>query len=243
MIYRSIWMGYDAREALAFAMARYSIERFNRDIPIHGLVLEDLIQQGHYSRPITRTTEGSLWDPISQAPMSTEFANSRFLVPRLTDGWALFVDSDVFFRRNPKFLFDLADPSKAVMVVKHDYPQKAGTKMDGQIQTVYSRKNWSSVMLFNCDHPANVNLTTEMINSLPGRDLHRFCWLSDDLIGDLPPEWNYCVGHSDLKGVSPAVVHYTDGIPDMPGYEDSPYADEWRALRPYAVGALFGRPW
>jgi hypothetical protein len=49
-------------------------------------------------------------------------------------------------------------------------------------------------MLFNCDHPSNKKLTVEMINTLPGRDLHRFCWLEDDEIGELDPGWNWLVG-------------------------------------------------
>jgi hypothetical protein len=32
-------------------------------------------------------------------------------------------------------------------------------------------------MVFNCDHPANRALTLDLINTVPGRDLHRFCWL------------------------------------------------------------------
>jgi hypothetical protein len=100
--------------------------------------------------------------------------------------------------------------------------------MDGQAQTRYARKNWSSVILWNVDHPANKALTIELVNSVPGRDLHRFCWLEDDLIGELHPKWNWLVGHSDPE-IDPAIVHFTDGIPTMQGYEDSEYADEWRA--------------
>ena len=68
-------------------------------------------------------------------------------------GWALFVDCDVVFRGSP--LAMPLDDSKAVMVVKHRPLPAEGTKMDGQAQQAYSRKNWSSVIAFNCDHPAN----------------------------------------------------------------------------------------
>jgi hypothetical protein len=111
--------------------------------------------------------------------------------------------------------------------VKHDHQPQSGMKMDGQIQTSYARKNWSSVCAFNCDHPANKALTFNLVNSVPGRDLHRFCWLKDGEIGELPAEWNWLVGHSD-PAVDPALVHFTDGIPTMPGYEDCAFADEWR---------------
>jgi hypothetical protein len=244
MTERSIWIGYDSRQAAAFAVARYSIRKFDRMIPINGLVLERLRKAGLYYRKEKRVRvdedHWQRWDVISDAPMSTDFSISRFLVPTLAGrGWALFCDTDTMWRANPNRLFALADPTKAVMCVHHKYTQKEGLKMDGQLQTVYDRKNWSSVMLFNCDHPANRALSVGMVNDLPGRDLHRFCWLKDDEIGELPPEWNYCPGLSPhINGPGPSLVHFTNGLPDVPGYEDQEYADEWRAMEPYAVGAL-----
>ncbi len=239
----SIWLGYDQRETTAFAVAKYSIRRFDKYLPIRGLVLDQLRGMGLYNRPIEMLKRGNarqMWDVISSAPMSTEFSISRFLVPYLAEtGWALFADCDILVRANINRLFDLARPDKAVMVVKHDYQQDNGMKMDGQMQTIYPRKNWSSVMLFNCDHPANKRLTVDMVNTALGRDLHRMCWLDDDEIGELPGKWNFLNGHSKLDhGVEPALVHFTEGLPDMPGYEIQPYADEWRELRPFAVGAL-----
>lgn len=81
--------------------------------------------------------------------------------------------------------------------------------------------------MFNVAHDANKAITLEMLNALPGRDLHRFCWLEDDEIGELGPEWNYLVGHSQAD--KPHLVHFTDGIPSMAGYEDCEFADEYRA--------------
>lgn len=224
----SVWIGFDPREADAFAVARHSV-RNNCILPIQvrGLVLSSLREKGLYSRPTSRK-DGRLWDEISEAPMATEFACSRFLVPHLAhNGWALFMDCDMLVRSNLDRLFRLCDPSKAVMVVKHDHQPAEGVKMDGQVQTRYARKNWSSVMMFNCDHPANKKLTVDLVNSVPGRDLHRFCWLEDDQIGELSAEWNWLVGHSD-PAIDPTIVHFTDGIPTMPGYENCAFADEWR---------------
>jgi lipopolysaccharide biosynthesis glycosyltransferase len=170
--------------------------------------------------------------------MATEFAISRFLVPHLAkSGWALFMDCDMLVRADLMELFALADPSKAVMCVKHRHVPPPGLKMDGQEQTRYARKNWSSVMLLNRDHPANKRLTVEMINSVPGRDLHRFCWLEDDKIGELPPEWNFLVGHTKLpRGKSPKIVHFTEGTPAMAGYENVEFADEfWAQLQAWAA--------
>lgn len=102
--------------------------------------------------------------------------------------------------------------------------------MDGQEQTRYARKNWSSVMLFNLAHTSNQNLTVDLVNSVPGRDLHRFCWLQDDEIGELEPEWNFLVGHTD-PSINPKIVHFTEGTPNLPGYENVPFADEWMMER------------
>jgi hypothetical protein len=233
---QSIWIGFDPREADAFAVARNStLRRLTAPIPVHGLMLADLQARGLYTRP-TERVDGQLWDAISGAPMATEFAITRFLVPLLAKtGWALFMDCDMLVRCNLARLFDLADPSKAVMVVKHDFQPSNLAKMDGQIQTAYPRKNWSSVCLFNCDHPANRFLVPDNVNALPGRDLHGFCWLRDEDIGELSVEWNWLVGHSDPQ-VNPRVVHFTDGVPSLPGYEFQPYADEWKAeLRRWAA--------
>ena len=229
---RSIWIGFDFREAIAFAVAQSSIQSFNPHIPIFGLVLDDLRRNGLYQRP-TERRGGQLWDVISAAPMSTEFACSRFLVPTLArTGWALFMDCDMLARRNIAHLFDELQKPKnakhAVMCVKHDHQPDSLVKMDGQLQTRYARKNWSSVMAFNCAHPSNAALTPEFVNATPGRDLHRFCWLKDKEIGELHPKWNWLVGHSDPK-VNPALVHFTDGIPTMAGYEDCAFAEEWRS--------------
>jgi hypothetical protein len=225
----SIWIGWDPREAAAFAVTRHSIvRRLSVPVPVFGLVLSDLQAQGFYTRPMERRSN-VMWDVISDAPQSTEHANSRWLVPYLArDGWALFCDCDMLCRANLARVFDGLDPDKALYCVKHRHEPVGDTKMDGQQQTRYARKNWSSMMIFNVAHPANKALTIEMINTLPGRDLHRLCWLDDDLIGELSPEWNFLVGTSD-PAIVPRVVHFTEGTPDLAGYENVPYADEWRA--------------
>lgn len=225
---RSVWIGFDPREAAAFAVARRSARRRTiAPVQIRGLVLSELREAGLYYRP-TSIKDGRLFDDISGAPMSTEFAISRFLVPYLAaSGLALFMDCDVLVRTSLDNLFRKVDKTKAVTVVKHDFNPPEGVKMDGQLQTRYARKNWSSVMVFNCDHPANKALTVDLVNTVPGRDLHAFCWLKDEDIGEVDASWNYLVGHTKSTA-EPAIVHYTDGIPSMQGYEACEYADEWR---------------
>lgn len=231
---KSIYVGFDQKEAAAFAVAKFSINRhLTQQIPVYGLVLTDLIAKGLYTRPIEikKYTSGApvMWDTISDAPMSTQHANARFLTPHLAKkGWALFTDGDVLVRGNIARAFEGLETSKAVYCVKHEHKTQDIAKMNGQVQTNYKRKNWSSFMLFNCEHEANKSLTLEMINTLPGRDLHRFCWLDDSEIGALDPKWNFLVGHSDPK-IDPVVVHHTSGTPDMLGYENVAFADEWRA--------------
>lgn len=227
-----VFFGWDVAQMRACAVAQWSARR-HTSVPIdcHRVALPELIASGLYYRPTRYPSElgMSYWDEISDAPMSTGHAIARFLVPMLCghEGWALFTDGDVLFRASVGALFALADPQYAVQVVQHQHEPTATAKMDGQIQTRYPRKNWSSVMLFNCAHPANRFLTVEMVNTVPGRDLHRFCWLADALIGALPAEWNVLIG--DESHPNPAIAHFTRGVPDMAGYEHQPYADEWYA--------------
>lgn len=227
---RSIYIGADPREEDALDVCLRSMLRAgDGGAHIAPLVLNDLITAGWYSRPTSRR-DGHLWDDISGAPMSTEFAISRFLVPALAcEGWALFMDCDVLIRGDLAALFALADPSFAIQVVQHDHRPSEAVKMDGQAQLAYPRKNWSSVVLWNVEHPANRRLTPAMVNSLPGRDLHRFCWLRDDEIGALPGRWNHLVG-VDAPDPDAQIAHFTLGVPSMAGYEDCEFADEWRAL-------------
>lgn len=226
---KSIYVGWDPRESVAWSVAMSSLARtLSESIPAHALVLTDLIERGLYTRPMDRR-DGRMWDVISDAPMATEHACARFLTPHLAkEGWALFMDGDVLVRGDLAPLFDSLDPSKAIYCVKHQHAPPAGPKMDGQLQTAYARKNWSSVMVFNCDHPANKALTVDLVNAVPGRDLHAMCWLEDDLIGELPPKYNHLVGHT-VGGHDPVIVHFTEGLPNMAGYERVDYADEWRA--------------
>lgn len=241
----SIFIGYDSRESDAFAVARDSIRKhLSLPIPIYGLVLSDLRAAGLYWRPtsLKQTSEKPLlWDDISDAPMSTEFSVSRFLVPHLAkDGLALFVDADVMARANVGELFEMAEHSvnTAVWCVKHNHQPKSLTKMDGQIQTQYGRKNWSSVMLWNVDHPGAKKLSPYYVNNATGRDLHQFKFLADDEIGELDAKWNHLVGEYE-PNPSASMVHFTLGIPSMAGYENCEFADEWRVRRAdWARGTL-----
>lgn len=223
-----VWVGYDPREDGAYRVCEASIRKHaSQPVDVVPLKLGDLESAGLYTRQTAVRDGGQLWDVISGAPMSTEFSLSRFLVPYLAGyrGWAVFVDCDFVFRRDIAELFQWAREEYAVMVVKHCHVPAEAIKMDGRQQTAYWRKNHSSLMLLNCSHWATKQLTPDRVNTWTGRALHGFAWLQDGMIGDLPGEWNYLI----LK--NPAAVHFTEGVPDMPGYEDIPFADEYRAYR------------
>lgn len=147
---------------------------------------------------------------------------------------AVFMDSDMLVRGDMSSLGEI-NLGYAVSVVKHSFEPKSLVKKENQVQQKYSRKNWSSMMVFNCDHPANKKLTVEMVNTLPGRDLHRFCWLEDNEIGGLSPRWNWLVGHSDPV-LDPTIVHFTDGGPWLEEYKHVAYADEWHTERDRWLG-------
>lgn len=225
-----VFIGYDGREPAGYEVAlRSLLRKATQNVRPIPLVTAHMRGINLYWRP-EEFRNGIRYDVISDAPMSTEFALTRFLVPALCDfeGWALFVDCDFLFRGDVAELFALKDESKAVQVVQHEYVPLDATKMDAQPQARYPRKNWSSAILWNCAHPAHRNLSLDEINSVPGLKLHAFWWLADALIGALPEAWNWLEGHSDFL-IDPKAVHYTRGTPDMPGHENAAFADEWRS--------------
>mgnify|MGYP001366854662 FL=1 len=212
-----IFIGWDSREEDAYKVCVHTIKKHaSKDVEIVPLKREELIKEGLYTRD-----EGG--------NVSTEFAYTRFLTPYLTDykGWALFIDCDFLFTRDVAELFSLADPQYAVMCVQHDYTPSAAIKMDGQKQVAYPRKNWSSCVLWNCAHPANSLITPHIVNSETGAFLHRFQWLSDNLIGELPLEWNWLEGEYEKPDEIPAVIHYTNGGAWFKECQDVDYAQEW----------------
>ena len=94
---------------------------------------------------------------------------------------------------------------------------------------LYPRKNWSSLMLFNCGHTANAVLTPALVNYESGAFLHRLQWLNDDVIGAMPETWNWLEGWSPKPAEgTPKAVHYTRGGPWFENWRDVDYADLWQ---------------
>ncbi len=215
-----VFVGYDTREDIAYQVCKHSLEARNKDVEVRPLKQNELRDQGWYTRPIDKLA-------------STEFTFTRFLVPELSnfDGWALFCDSDIIFIEDIKELFDQADDKYAVMCAQHDYTPKEGIKMDGQTQTVYPRKNWSSVVLFNCGHPSNRKLDLNLVNNplITGAYLHRFSWLDDSEIGQISHEWNWLTDwYEEGKDGTPKALHYTEGGPWFENYRDCDWHLTWK---------------
>lgn len=222
MAHRSIYVGWDPREAEAYDVCEFAIRRHaSEQVAVEALRLDELRQRGLYWR-------------AEDATASTEFTYSRFLVPHLMDysGWALFLDCDFLITADIAEVFGLADERYAVLCVHHDHRPTETTKMDGVQQTVYPRKNWSSFVLWNCGHPANRQLTPQIANSETGAFLHRFQWLDDELIGEIPVDWNWLEGWNEpFEGRPPKGIHFTRGGPWFENYQDVEYADLWRLER------------
>jgi len=217
-----VYLGWDSREKAAYRVAEKTLAETSGLTPT-PLRTDWLAAAGLYSRPVDMSRG---YDLPSNAPCSTEFAASRFLTPILAQtGLALFVDCDVVFLRSVFDMLTDLEPGKAVYVVKHGR-HGGGVKMDGKEQTLYRRKNWSSVMLFDCDHSANRRLTIGDINRRPGRDLHAFYWLHDDEIGELGPEWNWLVNVTP-EPEDVGIAHFTLGGPWFPDWGGSAHDDLW----------------
>jgi lipopolysaccharide biosynthesis glycosyltransferase len=222
-----VFIGYDPREAVAYHVCANSIIR-NSSVPvnIHPIALSNMrdYQEEH-------------------TDASNQFIYSRFLVPHLMDhkGVALFVDGDMIVRDGVDIaeLFALADLTKAVQVVKHDYQTKAKTKYLGAPNESYPRKQWSAVTLWNCGSAIHNKLTPEFVQKATGAELHRFTWVPDDRIGELPIEWNWLV---DEFGENPdaKLLHWTLGTPcfNEREYATAPMSAEWHRERMLANYSL-----
>lgn len=207
-----IVVGFDQREAIAYHTFTQSIiEKSSvpvRFIPLAVNTLKNY-KETHNDR-------------------SNDFIYSRFLTPYLNnyEGWAIFADGDMICQADIKELWDLRDPNKAILVVKHEYQTKQKEKYLGNINENYPRKNWSSLILWNCDHPKHKILTPDFIASQTGKYLHRFSWLNDDEIGELPKEWNWLAIEYPINR-SAKLIHYTLGTPCFIDYRDSDMSTQW----------------
>ena len=207
-----IFIGYDPREAVAYHTCANSIIRqASQSVAIIPLALNLFsdYQETH--------TDGS-----------NQFIYSRFLVPHLMGytGHAIFIDGDMIVRGDIVELWEQRNSYFDVQVVKHDYQTKMTEKYLGAKNENYPRKNWSSVILWNCGSYPNRRLTPEFIQKSTGAQLHRFTWIDDERIGELPPEWNWLPDEYG-PNLNAKLLHYTLGTPCFHEFATTPQGDEW----------------
>ena len=211
-----VFVGYDPREAIAYHTCVNSIIRHaSQPVAIVPIAL-NLFQDYKETH-----TDGS-----------NHFIYTRFLVPHLMGfkGWAIFIDGDMIIRGDIVELWNLREVDKDVMVVKHDYQTCMPVKYLGAKNEDYPRKNWSSVILWNCNSFPNRQLTPEFVQKSSGSFLHRFSWLDDDRIGELPPEWNWLPDEYGAN-TEAKLLHYTLGTPCFQEFADTPQGNEWHRER------------
>lgn len=198
-----IFVGYDKRESVAYHTFCQSV--------------------------LSNTKETVAFTPLTgeQRDGSNAFIYARFLVPHLMahKGWAIFADGDMICEDDIAKLWALRDDQYAAMVVKHDYKTKHPVKYLGAKNEDYPRKNWSSLILWNCGHEANWTLTPHYVANASGAMLHRFQHLSDHQIGEIPAEWNHLVMEYDDKPAS--LYHYTIGTPCFDEFKDCEQSERW----------------
>jgi lipopolysaccharide biosynthesis glycosyltransferase len=213
-----VFVGWDPREDIAWEVCRHSIlsRTDPTEVVVKPLVQSELRQAGLYTREL-------------DAKAATEFSLTRFLVPHLAGqkGYAIFVDCDFLFLTDIRDVLTEVDPFKAISMVQHDYKPAETTKMNGCVQYLYPRKNWSSFMVFNCEHSSVRALTPQAVNTQTPAHLHRFEWLKDDEIGSLDKGWNYLEGWYPPKYDHLKAIHYTRGGPWFDDTKDCDFAAEW----------------
>jgi hypothetical protein len=243
----TIFIGYDEKQKEAYEVCKQSIKDAAKNpIPAYKLWHKELREKGLFRREWqTDGATGNNLDIYDGKFFSTQFAHTRFLTASYAkylginlkeSPYALFVDSDFVFIRDPEEI--IADAKKEnkndcpLYVVKHNYTGKTSSKMDGQVQTSYPMKLWSSLMLLDLRHP-KCGPTAEEVNKQSGAWLHQFEWLKKDEIGSIPEVWNYIPEHSS-KRIKPHLakaIHYTEGTPDMTGYETSHLAEIYKGVK------------
>jgi lipopolysaccharide biosynthesis glycosyltransferase len=207
-----IFIGYDNKVKIAYHVLAESILR-NSSTPVT-------------ISPINLNNLKNIYTRKQDSLASTEFSFSRFLVPYLMNynGWAIFMDSDMVMLSDITELWNLRNEKYALQVCKHDYTPNSKNKFLGNNQTIYAKKNWSSLMLMDCSKCKT--LTPEYVNTKSGLELHQFKWLDENLIGSIPLEWNWLVGEYPYKK-EVHNIHFTEGGPYFKEYKNTEYANEW----------------
>lgn len=225
-----LFYGFDPREAIGAHVFLQSIVS-KCSLPVEAVALTPQL-----GKELGIESEGT-----------NSFGKMRFAIPALCDfrGFAIYLDgSDMLCRGDLAELWGMRSGWEALQVVKHDYqtqhPRKyIGTDLESDNQD-YPRKNQSSAMIFNCGHYLNKrSLNIQQLKDTPASYFHRFSWLTEERIGELPVEWNWLVGENQFNPQA-KIAHFTLGMPGFSHYSDSEYADEWKqAMQDAMVGMQY----
>jgi len=208
-----IVVGFDQRESVAYHTFTQSVIE-NSTIPVRFL-------------PLSMSSLSNYKEVHKDG--SNDFIYSRFLVPYMMNfkGWAIYADGDMVCLEDIKKLWNLRDNKYAVQVVKHDYKTKITEKYWGNKNEDYPRKNWSSLILWNCEHESHKILTPDFIQNQSGAFLHRFSWIKDEEIGSIDKEWNWlAMEYEEKKSIN--LIHYTIGTPCFKEYENKSLSSYWK---------------
>ena len=211
MIYR-VYIGWNPNEQEAAEVCRHSLLKHSTlPIQVHFLKRDDLKKAGIYNR-----------DPAKEID-DREYPYLRYFVPHLTNftGWAVYCDPSVVWNADVRELFQHLNPSAAVHVAKHD-PKL--TEAENQYN--------SGVILWNCGHDSNQQLTPEVCSNQFPTFLHTFEWIQPTDIFPLELEWNWLANHYDtpIEG-EPKAIHFADGGPWLPNRRHVKYG--WYYARAY----------
>ena len=208
----TIVVGFDQKEAIAYhTFCQSVIDKSTIPIQFIPLAMQNLY----------------FYDEIHNDG-SNKFIYSRFLTPYLCEfeGFAIYADGDMICRSDISELKNLFDPTMAIQVVKHDYKTKQSIKYLENKNVDYPRKNWSSLIIFNCQHPSNKVLTPEFVKNHSGSYLHRFSWLKDQEIGELPIQWNWLAIEYEKNPLA-KLIHYTLGTPCFKNFNNTDLSELW----------------
>lgn len=176
------FIGYDAREHEAAAVAAYSItRRANRRSSVYMLEHQTLRRLGLFTRSWTIQGGGQAYDLGDGKPFSTAFSHSRFLVFHLArelecTGPCMFVDCDWLFLSDPGEIMALQaeEPHRIGVVMRDRTVTEGSIKMDGMVQENYPRKLWSALFTFMPSDDLAIAFSPNAVNHQSGRDLHSF---------------------------------------------------------------------
>jgi len=215
----NVYIGFDESEQVAFhTLSQSIIEHASGPVRISPICTK------HFKHFFDRSRDDK---------QSNDFSFTRFLVPYLNEyqDFAIFMDCDMMLRTDIFAVLGEIDQDNAVSVVQHDYTPSDTVKYLNQVQYAYPRKNWSSFVVWNCEHKKNRKLTPQFVENASGLELHRFTWLEDNEIGSLDVRWNWLVGDylnppHDVKN-----IHWTIGGPYFKEYSNVDFSKEWSEMK------------